>query len=114
MHSACHQAKRDAFAAPILGFSQIFHIHRTSPISRVRIAAPVVLAQHKRNERIGKVRTPICSASPIVIELTLISLYGRETEIRSIRDDGKLKDQKMPSATVTGQYPTIYTILDPP
>jgi hypothetical protein len=39
------------------------------PISGVRIAAPIVLAQHKRSERIGKARTPVCRTSPIVIEL---------------------------------------------
>ncbi len=40
-----------------------------SPIGGVRIAAPVVLAQHKRYKRIDEALTPICCASPIVIEL---------------------------------------------
>jgi hypothetical protein len=53
----------------ILRFSRIFHIRRASPISGERIVAPIVLAQHKRNERIGKAQTPVCGASPIVIEL---------------------------------------------
>jgi hypothetical protein len=58
-----------SFAAPIRGFSRIFHICRASPISGVRIAAPIVLAQHKGSERIGEARTPVRCASPIVIEL---------------------------------------------
>ncbi len=33
------------------------------------IAAPIVLAQHKENERIGEGRITIRSASPIVIEI---------------------------------------------
>ncbi len=68
-HSPRLQAKRGAFAASILRFSRIFHICCASPISGVRIVALIVLEQHKRNERIGKVRTPVCCASPIVIEL---------------------------------------------
>jgi hypothetical protein len=40
-----------------------------SHIGRVRIVGPIVLAQHKGNERIGKAWTPICDASPIVIEI---------------------------------------------
>ncbi len=39
------------------------------PIRGVLIIAPIVLAQHKRNKRIGGARTPIRHASPIVIEL---------------------------------------------
>ena len=70
------KAKRGAFAAPIgefaapiITFSWIFHICHASPISGVRIVAPIVLAQHKDNERIGKARTTIRSTSPIVIEI---------------------------------------------
>ncbi len=63
------QAKRGAFAAPILRFSRIFHICCASPISGVRMVALIVLAQHKRNERIGKAWTSVCRASSIVIEL---------------------------------------------
>ncbi len=33
-------------------------------------AAPIVLAQHKENERISEARITIRSASPIVIELS--------------------------------------------
>ncbi len=46
-----------------------FYIRRASPTSGVRIEALIVLAQHKRNERIGKVQTPVRRASSIVIEL---------------------------------------------
>ncbi len=46
-----------------------FYIRCASPIGRVWIAEPIVLAQHKENERIDEARTPICSASPIVIEI---------------------------------------------
>jgi hypothetical protein len=54
----------------IIRFLQIFHIRQASPISEVRIAAPILLVQHKGNKRIGKARTPVRRASPIVIELT--------------------------------------------
>jgi hypothetical protein len=37
------------------------------PISGVRIAAPIVLAQHKRSERIGKAQKLMCDALPIVL-----------------------------------------------
>ncbi len=49
---------------------QIFFICCASPFGRVIIIGPIVLAQHKGNERIGKAWTPICGASPIVIEIT--------------------------------------------
>jgi hypothetical protein len=73
------KAKRGAFAAPIGEAQRIrsaknkifadFNIRRASTISGVRIAAPIVLAQHKEHERIGEARTPVRHASPIVIEL---------------------------------------------
>ncbi len=50
-------------------FSRIFYVRCASPISGVRIAAPIVLAQYKDNERIGEARKTIHSASPIVIEI---------------------------------------------
>jgi hypothetical protein len=40
-----------------------------SPNGGERIAEPIVLAQYKGNERIGKAWTTIRSASPIVIEI---------------------------------------------
>ncbi len=52
-----------------MNFSRNFYVRCASPISGVRIAAPLVLAQHKENERIGKARITIRSALPIVIEL---------------------------------------------
>jgi hypothetical protein len=54
---------------PVIRFLWIFHIHCISPISGVRIAAPMILAQHKGNERMGKARTPVRCTSPIVVEL---------------------------------------------
>ncbi len=50
-------------------FADFFYVRCASPISRVRIAAPIVLAQHKDNERIGEARKTIRSALPIVIEI---------------------------------------------
>jgi hypothetical protein len=51
-------------------FSQIFfYVRCASPIGGVRIVAPKVLAQHKKNERIGKTQLTIRSTSPIVIEI---------------------------------------------
>jgi hypothetical protein len=75
----CLQAKRGTFAAPIgeagrirstnKKFLQIFFfIHCASPIGGVRIVGPIVLAQHKRNKRIGKAWKTVRSALPIVIE----------------------------------------------
>jgi hypothetical protein len=46
-----------------------FFIHCALPIGGERIAGPVVLALHKGNQRIGKARTTVCSASSIVIEI---------------------------------------------
>jgi hypothetical protein len=54
---------------PIISFSRIFHIRRASPISGVQIVAPIVLALHKEQKRIGKARTPVRRASPIVIKI---------------------------------------------
>jgi hypothetical protein len=47
-----------------------FFTRGTLPISGEQIVGPIVLAQHKRNERIGEVRITVRSASPIVIEIT--------------------------------------------
>ncbi len=63
------QAKRGEFVAPIQSFRGFFYVRCASPISGVLITAPIVLAQHKENERIGEARITIRSASPIVIEL---------------------------------------------
>ncbi len=67
--SPCLQAKRSEFVAPIQSFRGFFYVRCASPISGVRIAAPIVLAQHKENKRIGEGRLTIRSASPIVTEL---------------------------------------------
>jgi hypothetical protein len=51
-------------------FSWIFfYVRCASPIGGVRIVAPIVLAQHKENQRIGEAQLAIRSASPIVIEI---------------------------------------------
>ncbi len=63
------QAKGSEFVAPIRSFPGFFYVRCASPISRVRIAAPIVQAQHKLNERIGEAQITLRSASPIVIEL---------------------------------------------
>jgi hypothetical protein len=39
------------------------------PIGGVRIAGPIVLAQHKGKERIGKAQATIRCASPVVTEI---------------------------------------------
>ncbi len=63
------KVKWGAFAVPIgeaqrirsanYKFHGFFFIRCASPTSRVRIAAPIVLVQHKEHERIGEVRTSI-------------------------------------------------------
>ncbi len=63
------QAKRGEFVAPIRSFRGFFYVRCASPIGGIRIAAPIVLAQYKENERIGEARETIRSASPIVIEI---------------------------------------------
>jgi hypothetical protein len=68
-----HRAYRQSggeLKAQITSFCRFFVICCVSPIGRVRIAGPTVLAHHKGNERIGKARTTIHSVSPIVIEIT--------------------------------------------
>jgi hypothetical protein len=50
-------------------FSRIFLCSLHFTFSGVRIAAPIVLAQLKDNERIGEALKTIHSASPIVIEI---------------------------------------------
>jgi hypothetical protein len=50
-------------------FSRIFYVRCASPLGGVQIVTPIVLAQHKKNERIGKARLTVRSTSPIVIEI---------------------------------------------
>jgi hypothetical protein len=45
------------------------YLRCASPIGGARIAGPIILAQHKENERIGEARITILSSSPIVIEI---------------------------------------------
>ncbi len=63
------KAKRGEFVAPIKSFRGFFYVRRASPVSGVRIVAPIVLALHKENERIGEAWTSIRRASPIVREI---------------------------------------------
>jgi hypothetical protein len=49
-------------------FTDFFDLLRFA-IGRARIAGPIVLAQYKGNERIGKAHTPICHALPLVTEM---------------------------------------------
>ncbi len=76
LRGAPQQAKRGEFIAPIKGFRGFFFIRCTPPTGGVRIAAPIVLAQYKGNERIGEVRRGV-RASPTVCyrNRLLISLY---------------------------------------
>jgi hypothetical protein len=50
-------------------FHGFFYVRCALPIGVVRIVEPIVLAQHKENERIGEARLTICSTSPIFIEI---------------------------------------------
>ncbi len=52
-------------------FADFFYVRCASPIGRVRIIAPIVLAQHKENKRLGEARLTVRSASPIVREIAL-------------------------------------------
>jgi hypothetical protein len=66
-------AKQGGFAAPIRNFCRLFFFSpalRLSAISGLKIAAPLVLAQHKGHKRIGKAPAPIRRALPIDKELT--------------------------------------------
>jgi hypothetical protein len=38
---------------------EVFYVHRTSPVSGIKIAAPKVLGQHIEHERIGEARKNI-------------------------------------------------------
>jgi hypothetical protein len=58
--------KRGAFAAPIPKI-HVFYISSALPLSGVKIAAPLVLVQHKGHERIGKAWETIWLALPIVL-----------------------------------------------
>jgi hypothetical protein len=53
----------------VRSFRRFFYIRCALPTGGVQIAVPIVLAQHKGNEKIGEVGTPVCCASPIVIEI---------------------------------------------
>ncbi len=119
----CLQAKRcalatplgeaSAFAAPIFRFLLIFHICRASPICSVRIITLIVLAQHKRNERISEARTQVRRVSPIVIELAYIfRCTDRKQKYVRYKTTTNSKFKIMPSATVLGQYPMIGAILN--
>ncbi len=55
--------------APITKIHGFFLICSASPTSGIRIAAPIILEQHKRQERLGEVRKIIRRASPIVPEI---------------------------------------------
>jgi hypothetical protein len=56
------------FVAAIINL-QIFFLRRASSISRVQIAAPIVLAHYKGHERISKARKHIRHTLLIVTEL---------------------------------------------
>jgi hypothetical protein len=74
------KAKQGAFAAQIGKARHIRSANKllsgfliiccASPFSGARIAAPIVLVQHKEHQRIGQAQTSMRRASPIVIKLT--------------------------------------------
>jgi hypothetical protein len=108
------KAKRGAYAAPIgearrirsasYKFSQIFFICCALPTGGVRIAAPIVLAQHKEHERIGEALTSIRWASPIVIELAfLFRCTDWKRNYIQYQATANKKLKIMPSARVRGQ-----------
>jgi hypothetical protein len=51
-------------------FADFLNIYCVLPFGGVRIAGPIVMAQHKGNERINKVRPPILRVLSVVIEIT--------------------------------------------
>ncbi len=80
MASGANRRNGETLVAPIgkagrirsvnMKFSLIFfYVRCTSPIGGVRIVAPIVLAQHEENERIGEARLTLHSALPVVIEI---------------------------------------------
>jgi hypothetical protein len=69
-------------------------------IGRVRIAGPIVLAQHNGNKAIGKAQTTVCSVLPIFIEIAYY--FAVLTGIRKMFNmrQQPIKNFKiMPSAT---------------
>jgi hypothetical protein len=102
------KGKGGAFATPII-FAD-FHIRNALPISRVRIAALLVLAQHIGHKRIGVRRTPICHAC---CYRTHLFVAGNRSLFNTRR--WRIKKIKLiSSATVRGYYLTIGAILDSP
>ncbi len=59
-------AKQGEFPAPIKKFRGFFFLRCTSPISGVKIAAPIVLTQYKGHKRIDKAGKLISHALHIV------------------------------------------------
>ncbi len=66
----------------------------------------MVLAQHKGNERIGKVQTTIRSSLSIVRNRLLILLYWLETEICSIWADNESKHENYGFTDKMSKYRT--------
>jgi hypothetical protein len=64
------QAKRGKFSVPIRSFRGFFSLRCASTIGGVRIAGPIVLAQQRKNKRMGKARKTIHSSLPIVTEIS--------------------------------------------
>ncbi len=72
----CLKAVLGTFAAPTGKFRGFFLMNMLRLFSRVKIAAPIVLAQHKGHERIGRARRRACYALPGVTELPYEVLSG--------------------------------------
>jgi hypothetical protein len=88
---------------------------RASPVSGIKIAVPIVLAQHKEHQRIGGNGNGNGNDfAALAYAYWSKNRCTGETEICLIQGIGLLYDKKMSSATVRGQQPTIGTIFDPP
>jgi hypothetical protein len=108
------KAKQSEFAAPISIFRGFFQICRALPLSEIRIAALIILAPQKGNERTGETRKPIRWTRLLFQKApTNEAILTRNENIVII---GKLpnKSTKGCPATVQGPYPSIKTTFHPP
>ncbi len=62
---AAHIGKAGCICRAINENSLICYVHCALTVSGIKIAAPIVLAQHQEHERIGEAREQLCHASSI-------------------------------------------------
>jgi hypothetical protein len=87
-------------------------IRHALPISKVRIPAPIVLAQCKGHERRGEARKAIWCASSIVLEIAYsFSCTGRKWKYFQYKAQTYYRKKIMSSATVPAQYPSRLAIF---